>query len=625
MPSCFVPGCTTGNGRGHHGPVHLFKFPRKATADTKMNWESNIPKREDRKWNFSSSQLCHLHFEDKFIEKTKRVMMGSVVMAEEPRKQWTLTTDAVPTIFSNRNVPKYFDKKVASRRPPKDRTTSPPIPDDVPVAITEVEVSTSASTSDEVACVNLHRALRQTPLPPNWILQNLENSVRICYVLEDKTCTGLTFHVEKFIEVFENQTYEVRIRGKAVTGQFENSMIKSTLDLQNMISQLTQMGLCPGAQNCNMFKKWPSAHKVLNVWYSEECEQSTLDNTPCLKCSELKSTLVKAAEYALKKKQNASADRMSIKLALKRKKNKASRLKTWRLHKKNSELKSLQKKFLKNSETHLEKGITELQNIPEPLKLAMITAVRNAKAKSKTGKRYAADWLMYALLLKVKSPKGYRHARDTNMIPLPSPAHLSRLIRGIPCQFGFSDFVFMALEKQYKHKLRRDRQFVLLFDEMKVKEAIAFDKTSMKFMGFIDYGEFSSDYKAKKGSKKEADHCLVFMARCVNSSMTQPIAAFATRGAAPGNVLAKMILSCIVRLEAVNCEVIGVTCDGATTNKSAWKFLGISGENGHVINKIVNPVMKIEMYIFFLNIPHIIKCIRNHLHKQGEAKVLQYL
>ncbi|ODM88040.1 Transposable element P transposase, partial [Orchesella cincta] len=63
-----------------------------------------------------------------------------------------------------------------------------------------------------------------------------------------------------------------------------------------------------------------------------------------------------------------------------------------------------------------------------------------------------------------------------------------------------------------------------------------------------------------------------------------------------------------------------LACDGATTNKSAWKFLGISGENGNVINKIVNPVDESRNVYFFSDIPHIIKCVRNHLHKQGEAK-----
>jgi len=57
---------------------------------------------------------------------------------------------------------------------------------------------------------------------------------------------------------------------------------------------------------------------------------------------------------------------------------------------------------------------------------------------------------------------------------------------------------------------------------------------------------------------------------------TQPLGAFATRGAAPGNILAKMVMSCIVRLENINLEVDGVVSDGAANNKSVWKILGIS-------------------------------------------------
>lgn len=98
--------------------------------------------------------------------------------------------------------------------------------------------------------------------------------------------------------------------------------------------------------------------------------------------------------------------------------------------------------------------------------------------------------------------------------------------------------------------------------------------------------------------------------------MTQPFASFATRGAAPGNVLAKMIISAIVNLENVGLEVVGVVSDGATTNKSAWKYLGIGQtQNGTIVNKITNPVDDSRNVFFLCDVPHIFKCIRNNVHK----------
>jgi len=107
--------------------------------------------------------------------------------------------------------------------------------------------------------------------------------------------------------------------------------------------------------------------------------------------------------------------------------------------------------------------------------------------------------------------------RENNILPLPHPGHLSRMIRGISCQFGFSEFVFDELKKQFQDKPRADRQVVIMADEMKVTEAISFDKSSMKFQGYIDYGEFAEEYEKPKGSNL-ADHCLVIMMRCLNSN-----------------------------------------------------------------------------------------------------------
>lgn len=141
-------------------------------------------------------------------------------------------------------------------------------------------------------------------------------------------------------------------------------------------------------------------------------------------------------------------------------------------------------------------------------------------------------------------------------------------MRGVKCQFGFSQFILDQLKFEFRDKPKRDKQVFLVFDEIKVKESITFDRTAMSFIGFIDYDEFSSD-KPKPSSKPEADHALVFMVRWHNSKMTPPFASYATRRVAPGNVLPKMIISSIVHLENAALEVVGVVSDGATTNKSA--------------------------------------------------------
>jgi len=77
----------------------------------------------------------------------------------------------------------------------------------------------------------------------------------------------------------------------------------------------------------------------------------------------------------------------------------------------------------------------------------------------------------------------------------------------------------------------------------------------------------------------------------------QPIAVFATKGAAKGDVLAKLLIECVVRLEAVGAEVLATVSDGATTNKNLWKNLGVSSAKGHVTNKVNQSQYTVLCYI----------------------------
>lgn len=100
---------------------------------------------------------------------------------------------------------------------------------------------------------------------------------------------------------------------------------------------------------------------------------------------------------------------------------------------------------------------------------------------------------------------------------MPNPNYLSRMLSGVKCQFGFSDFVFKWLKTEYHTKSQRDRQVFLVFDEMKVKESISFDKVNLRFTGFVDYDEFEG--KSSSQTRREADHALVFMIRSLNAKL----------------------------------------------------------------------------------------------------------
>lgn len=88
----------------------------------------------------------------------------------------------------------------------------------------------------------------------------------------------------------------------------------------------------------------------------------------------------------------------------------------------------------------------------------------------------------------------------------------------------------------------------------------------------------------------------------------------ATRGAAPGLVLAKLVLESVLQLEQHGASVIAVVSDGAGNNRSMWTHVGVSGKIDQPVNKIPHPSLEDGRFLHFLcNVPHIVKCVRNNL------------
>ena len=111
-----------------------------------------------------------------------------------------------------------------------------------------------------------------------------------------------------------------------------------------------------------------------------------------------------------------------------------------------------------------------------------------------------------------------------------------------------------------------------------------------------------------------ADHALVIMYRPYLSSWVQPIAVFAAKNAVPGEQLEKIVRRAIVTLENVGAKVLNITCDGASTNKTMSRLLGINGENTDTFSCSIKNPFDPERKIWYLwDPPHAFKCVRNHL------------
>lgn len=203
------------------------------------------------------------------------------------------------------------------------------------------------------------------------------------------------------------------------------------------------------------------------------------------------------------------------------------------------------------------------------------------------------------------------------VLPLPSPSRLVQLLRGLPCDYGLNKFARESIKNHMAGKPDHHTYGCLIIDEIKLREGTEYNRSAYKFDGFVDYGDVS-----QVDSDKLADHALVVMFNPMFASWVQPIATFAAKGAAPGWILAKVVTNSVLQLHEHGARVLAVISDGAGNNKSMWTHLGISGKLQQPKCKMAHPCLPEGTFLHFIcDVPHIMKCIRNHMmkHKLGQV------
>lgn len=143
----------------------------------------------------------------------------------------------------------------------------------------------------------------------------------------------------------------------------------------------------------------------------------------------------------------------------------------------------------------------------------------------------------------------------------------------------------------------------------------------MRYQGVVNFGE----EEAKSTDAQDlADHALVFGFQALGENYFQPIGCFASKGAAKGVVLAKLILQAIILFEKAGVKVVGIICDGAKANQKMRSEFGISGKR-HATRHFFLNLYNEERKIFIISdVPHLFKCMRNRLIKHELMVCIYY-
>ena len=164
----------------------------------------------------------------------------------------------------------------------------------------------------------------------------------------------------------------------------------------------------------------------------------------------------------------------------------------------------------------------------QQLKAAQITDSRQM--------RWHPMMIKWCLNLKLLSTSAYHSLRTSGFNKLPSERTLRDYTHYFKSEPGFQHEVDKMLVEEVSLGSCTDWQkyVVILFDEMKVKESLVYDKHSAQVIGFAQLGDLNDQLDEMERSDVEhpsvATHILGIMVRGVFSSLHFPYAHFPTTG-----------------------------------------------------------------------------------------------
>ena len=114
--------------------------------------------------------------------------------------------------------------------------------------------------------------------------------------------------------------------------------------------------------------------------------------------------------------------------------------------------------------------------------------------------------IRFCLSLAAKSASCYEELRNSGILKLPSQRTLRDYRNFVKPKPGFNKLVIDELVGLTKSYSNTQRYIVLLFDEMKIRSNLVFDKNTGQLIGFTDLGDSTINCAAFKKQDELASH-----------------------------------------------------------------------------------------------------------------------
>lgn len=182
---------------------------------------------------------------------------------------------------------------------------------------------------------------------------------------------------------------------------------------------------------------------------------------------------------------------------------------------------------------------------------------------------------------------------------LPSTSQLRKWLEHLDIQPGINAKLLQVLKDYCSGISPEDRDCVVMWDEMSIKELVQYDKYKDKFEGIEDYGN-------NDRTLIPATEALVFLVSGIRRTWSFPVTYYFSQNNTVSDKLSSLVKSCIQTLHKVGFRVRAGICDMSFTNQGFYRRLGISSSSPYSF-------IDGKKIYFMHDTPHLIKLIRNNL------------
>ena len=245
--------------------------------------------------------------------------------------------------------------------------------------------------------------------------------------------------------------------------------------------------------------------------------------------------------------------------------------------------------------------------------------LKSESVKSPSGMRWHPMIIRWCIYLRHKSASAYDALRNAGFIKLPSARTLydyTNFTKNSGFDVGVLQQLKTQAEKEGMYNKEEDWKSYtgLLFDEIKIKADLVYDKHSGELIGYVNLDKIGNDMldfanQCENGQDNIAKYMLVLMVRGMCTRLTFPLAGFATQSIT-ADFLYPIIWKAITIMEVnLKLKVLFCTCDGASANRRFFTLHALGNED--VVHFTANPHDPNRKIFFISDVPHLLKTARN--------------